>query len=263
MGGVPGALSNEPPAAAEAPETLADGAEAADAAATTTADKGNRRSQTTRNYELDRTIAHTRPAVGQVRRLSVAVVVRNPRVEEAAAPAEEGAEAAPTGFDAATLARMENLVKEAIGYDAARGDSVRVTNVDFVEPPLPEPLPEPPLWEQPWVWSVAKQVLGGLFVLFIVFGVIRPTVRSLMSRQQEAAVAAASPDVALLGADGNAAVAADGSPVAGQAALPGGQIAGQQALPAPGQPADVGQLREMVNQDPRVAAQVIKGWVAE
>ncbi|MEQ8663403.1 MAG: flagellar basal-body MS-ring/collar protein FliF, partial [Gammaproteobacteria bacterium] len=190
-GGIPGALSNEPPALASAPETL-DG-EGAGEASSAGAGPENRRTQTTRNYELDRTISHTRPAVGTVRRLSVAVVVRNPApapaAADAAADAEAGADAADAAaavpapaFDAAQLARLETLVKEAIGFDAARGDSVSVTPADFLAPPAPEPLPEPPLWEQPWVWSVGKQVLGGLFALFVLFGVIRPTVKSLMTR---------------------------------------------------------------------------------
>ncbi|MCB1747875.1 MAG: flagellar M-ring protein FliF, partial [Gammaproteobacteria bacterium] len=91
-GGVPGALSNEPPAAATAPEQVgaADGT-GQQATTASAAANGNRRSQTTRNYELDRTISHTRPATGTVRRLSVAVVVRNPAPTAAADGAAETA----------------------------------------------------------------------------------------------------------------------------------------------------------------------------
>ncbi|MGR8921401.1 MAG: flagellar basal-body MS-ring/collar protein FliF, partial [Gammaproteobacteria bacterium] len=177
-GGVPGSLTNEPPAGAEVPE---EGVASISTVDDAKAVAGNRRSQTTRNYELDRTIAHTKAASGSIRRLSVAVVLRNPAA--AAEASANGEEAAPAGgFSDAELARMETLVKEAIGFDAARGDSVSVTGADFLAPPEPEPLPEPPIWEQPWVWSVGKQLLAGLFVLFVLFGVIRPTVRSFTNR---------------------------------------------------------------------------------
>ncbi|MGE0484873.1 MAG: flagellar basal-body MS-ring/collar protein FliF [Gammaproteobacteria bacterium] len=270
-GGVPGALSNEPPAVASAPEQVA--APGADgAAAATTAEAGapgNRRSQTTRNYELDRTISHTRPATGNVRRLSVAVVVRNPAPVAAPATAADDAAAdgaadaaeepavVATGFDAEQLARLERLVKEAVGFDAARGDSVSVTNADFHTPPEAEPLPEPPIWQQPWVWSVGKQVLGGLFALFVLFGVIRPTVKSLMTKPLAVAGTAGEQGAAR---DGEVlpagAVGADGRP----AALPGA-VAGQPLLASSDVDPSLDQVKQFVSQDPKIAAQVIKGWV--
>ncbi|MEQ8234207.1 MAG: flagellar basal-body MS-ring/collar protein FliF, partial [Gammaproteobacteria bacterium] len=267
-GGIPGALSNEPPAAATAPETLADADAAAGEATASATAAGNRRSQTTRNYELDRTISHTRPAVGTVRRLSVAVVVRNPAPPPAAAATDEAAaedgasEDAPApaaGFDAEQLARLETLVKEAIGFDAARGDSVSVTPADFLAPPAPEPLPEPPLWEQPWVWSVGKQVLGGLFALFVLFGVIRPTVKNLMTKPLSVAGTGAG------AAEGEMLPA--GQQGAGQggamAALPGGQQAPSLPLLASSDiDPNIDNVKQFVSQDPKIAAQVLKGWVA-
>ncbi len=286
-GGVPGALSNEPPGPATAPENTAatDAAVAPDAAvAATSAAAGNRRNQTTRNYELDRTISHTRPATGSIRRLSVAVVVRNPTPTEAApasgaaapaagAPADPNA-AAPAaetaaGFSDAELERMNNLVKEAIGFDAGRGDSVRITNADFLTPPVPEPMPATPLWERPWVWSVGKQALAGVFALFVLFGVIRPTMKSLMSKPLPAGSMSGS------GAAGGALEHTTGS----AAALSGPSAAVSNALPAlpgvtrqaDGRPLlvssdidpNIDQVKQFVSQDPRVAAQVIKGWVGD
>ncbi len=261
VGGVPGALSNEPPVPSEVPEEIGGADAAGDTTATAASGPDNRRSQTTRNYELDRTISHTRPAVGRVRRLSVAVVVRNPRTEapaEEAADGEETAPEPPAGFDPEALARMEKLVKEAIGFDAARGDSVSVTNADFLVPPAPEPLPEPALWEQPWVWSVGKQVLGGLFALFVLFGVIRPAMRSLMAKPLQVTAGG--------GAEGGVAALADGSAAAqggGQAALPPGQDPNQPLLASSDIDANLDQVKQFVNQDPKIAAQVIKGWVGE
>lgn len=256
VGGVPGALSNEPPIEAQAPESVADNATEGAAAATSMA---NRRNQTTRNYELDRTISHTRAALGEVRRLSVAVVVRNPAKLEASG--EEETEEQASGFDAETLARMETLVKEAIGFDAARGDSVSVTNADFLKPAAPEPLPEVPIWQQPWVWSVGKQVLGGVFALFILFGVIRPTVKNLMTKPLTIDAQAVGADGELLppGEDGQA-QGADGVP-----ALPGNTAANnaQALLPSLDANPMIDDVKQFANQDPKVAAQVLKGWVQE
>ena len=271
-GGIPGALSNEPPAQASAPEDVADAGAATGEAAQAGALPGNRRTQTTRNYELDRTISHTRPAVGTVRRLSVAVVVRNPAPPPAVEPAEGAAEedaaadAAPPpapGFDAAQLERIESLVKEAIGFDAARGDSVSVTPADFLAPPAPEPLPEPPIWEQPWVWSVGKQVLGGLFALFVLFGVIRPTVKSLMTKPLSVAGTASEGEMLPAGERQGALAGQGGEGGNGMAALPPGQQSAQLPLLASTEvDPNIDNVKQFVSQDPKIAAQVIKGWVA-
>ena len=292
--GVPGALSNQPPGPATAPEQTAAAATPTPGAATvpTPAPKAatsNKRNQSTRNYELDRTISHTKAAVGSVRRLSVAVVVRSPAaattVDQAADKTADKTEAAKTGAAATTsiaaaaaskglsdaeIERMTNLVKEAIGFDATRGDSVSITSAEFLAPPVPEPLPEPAFWRQPWVWSVGKQVVGGLLALFILFGVIRPTVKSLMSRPLPAT---GSSELATVG---GTALAAN----SGLMALPGGHAGTGRAplaalpssQPRPGSgpllvssdiDPNIDTVKQFVTNDPRVAAQVIKGWVGE
>ncbi|MGD9601972.1 MAG: flagellar basal-body MS-ring/collar protein FliF [Gammaproteobacteria bacterium] len=289
-GGVPGALSNSPPADAAAPEAIAesdagaDGAVPGAAAATEQeATPQNRRKQTTRNYELDRTISHTRPSTGTIRRLSVAVVVRNvvppaPAADPAAADAGDAAPAegeaaapaaapAPVEFTPEQIERMTQLVRETIGFDAARGDTVSVTGADFLAPPMPAAMPEPPLWEQPWVWNVAKQAAGALFVLFLVFGVLKPTIRSMLAKPALTGTLAAAAG-ALPGPDGQPALAgaaAETLALPGAAGAAGGTAArGEIPLLASGAPHEnIEQVRNIVVQDPRVAAQVIKGWVGE
>lgn len=76
------------------------------------------------------------------------------------------------------IERITALVRDAVGYSAARGDSISVINAPFVYDEL-ETLPEIPLWEQPWVWDLAKQILAGLFILILIFGVLRPILRNL------------------------------------------------------------------------------------
>jgi len=169
--GIPGALSNQPPQDGFAPE------EATGANATET--PTNRRSQATRNFELDRTLSYSRNDSGRIARLTVAVVIddliqRNP--ETGAAERQPWSEN--------ELERLTSLVRNAVGYSAARGDSVSVINSPFVEGTVEE-IPELPLWEQPWVWELAKQVLAGLFVLILIFGVLRPILRNLATRSDK------------------------------------------------------------------------------
>lgn len=268
-GGVPGALSNEPPLEATSPEEIENARTVPGDETVNTKQGESKRLQSTTNYELDRTVSHTKPSLGTIQRLSVAVVIRR-RAVVAAAPAAEDPAADPEaavetvsateqligGYTAAQLEEMTTMVKESIGFDPTRGDTVMVTSADFVVPETPEALPELPIWEQPWVWDVAKQALGAIFVLFLVFGVIRPTIKSLIIRPTTVA--------------GNYAIAADGS----VEALPSGvessgdnalasREQGHSMLQGPELPQDVEGVREYVNKEPKITAQVVRGWVGE
>lgn len=167
--GIPGALSNEPPAAGTAPEQANKGKTAAGSGKSPS--KNQRRS--TLNYELDRTINHTKKSPTTLRRLSVAVVI-----DDKISLNAKG-ETIRTKYTADELTQMTKLVREAIGFNALRGDSVNVNNTGFADLTALESLPEIPLWEQDWFWSIVKQSLAGLAVIFLVFGVLKPTIRSL------------------------------------------------------------------------------------
>ena len=257
QGGIPGALSNSPPTTAAAPEQTpaATAANASPASAKPEAKvptTSNRRTQSTRNYELDHTISHTKPSMGSIRRLSVAVLVRNPSAP--VVPDKKGKGKGKKDAQAATaiapeqIEHMTQLVKQAIGFDLARGDTVSVTAADFLAPPIPEPLPPQPIWQQPWVMDVGKQALGALFVLFLVFGVLKPTMKSMLAKPQLASAAA-------LEAPGGGGLPALPGTIEGAAA------ASLRTFGAPHE--NLEQLRQVVAQDPRVAAQVIKGWVGD
>lgn len=274
-GGVPGALSNEPPLEASAPEQIGNGPTAPGDEIASAQQPESKRMQSTRNYELDRTISHTKPSLGSIQRLSVAVVIRSRAVAEvpdaASAPADPAVPANPAaatgavsaaeeqlvgGYTVAQLEEMTTIVKESIGFDPTRGDTVMVTSADFIVPVTPEALPDLPIWEQPWVWDVAKQALGAIFVLFLVFGVIRPTIKSLIVRPTTVA--------------GNYAIAADGSVEALPSTLEsqganafGAQEKRQSMLEGPELPRDVEGVREYVSKEPKVTAQVVRGWVGE
>ncbi len=167
--GIPGALSNEPPAAGTAPEQAGQQQNAQTNAQPPS--KNQRRS--TLNYELDRTINHTKKSPATLRRLSVAVVIDD-KISE-----DKDGKIIRTKYTADELARITKLVQEAVGFNSLRGDSVNVVNSGFVSGETLEELPEVPIWEQGWFWTVVKQSIAGLAVLFLIFGVLKPTFRSL------------------------------------------------------------------------------------
>lgn len=231
--GIPGALSNQPPPAGTVSPQPGLQTETASTPQRST-------SRAIRNYELDRTISHTRQSPVSLRRLSVAVVVDYHTSKTKKGKIEK------TPLEAAELERITALVKETVGLSETRGDTINVVNTPFQLPEEVEPLPEPPIWEQPWVLGLAKQLLGGLAVLFIAFGVLRPMLRNLATHGKNAA------------ADAQAQLANQN---AGQLAL----ADGSQGMMNRG-PADRQQLMEMAStmakDDPKRVAQVLNGWVA-
>jgi flagellar M-ring protein FliF len=158
---------------------------------------------------------------------------------------DEKGETQRVPLEAGEMERITSLVREAVGLNEARGDTINVVNTPFRLPEDVEPLPDVPIWEQPWVLSLGKQLLGVLAVLFIAFGVLRPMLRNL-STQGKYAAAQALP--------------------AGQA---GGQLAlGEDQLTLSNQARPSGQqLLEMAStmakDDPKRVAQVLNTWVAK
>ncbi|MCB1858273.1 MAG: flagellar M-ring protein FliF [Gammaproteobacteria bacterium] len=239
--GVPGALSNQPPASGSAPEVAAGGE---DGGASEDVPR-NTSKRATRNFELDRTVSHTRLSTGNLRRLSVAVVVddlvtlgeNGSRVRRERTPEE--------------INRITQLVKEAIGFNGTRGDSVKVINASFMEPVEMEPLPEPPIWEQPWVWNLLKQVGGIVLVIMLIFFVLKPTLHRLTAPPVPARNPEGGSDQGGSERDG------DGNPKLHSAE-------GGYRLPGPEAYEDTLEAaRKLVSDDPKRVAQVIKSWVAE
>ncbi len=239
-GGVPGALSNQPAIDGTAPE-VAGNSEAADGK--NQSGVGSSQSRATRNYELDKTISHTRSATGSLNRLSVAVVIDYKKTL-----GDKGKitriEHTPEELD-----QITNLVKEAIGFNIIRGDRVNVMNSPFSVPDAIEPLPEAPIWQQAWVWDIAKQVGGGLFVLFLVFGILRPAIKNMMNKE------ITLHQSALTGPGG----------VAAQLTSDGEEHSTEMKAieSAPEYDKSIHNVKEMVNTDPKLAAQVVRNWVGE
>ena len=232
--GVPGAASNMPP-----------GPEAVAAAA------GNNQStrNATRNYELDRTLQHTRQPGGRIARVSVAVLVDHiPRANA------EG-KLVPQALSEAELGRVEALVKQAVGFNAERGDSVSVMNAPFVRETTPVAVP--PVWEQPMAQNALRLVLGALIILALVFGVLRPTLRQITGagKKDEPAAVPPTADIELVDVNGQPlpALAADQVELSPTAVL---------AAPVDNYEERLRMAREAVRADSKRVAQVVKGWVA-
>ncbi|MBC3235010.1 MULTISPECIES: flagellar basal-body MS-ring/collar protein FliF [Pseudomonas] len=268
--GVPGALSNQPPAPASAPQTTGGAAASAGAVqpgqplldangqqimdpatgqpmlAPYPADKRN---QSTKNFELDRSISHTKQQQGRVNRLSVSVVVD----DQVKVNAADGAVTrAPWSAD--ELARFTRLVQDAVGFDASRGDSVSVINMPF-SAERGEVIAEPAFYSQPWFWDIVKQVLGVLFILVLVFGVLRPVLNNITGNGKKQLAAFGGSDVELGGMGG-----LDGELANDRVSLGGPQSI---LLPSPseGYDAQLNAIKSLVAEDPGRVAQVVKEWI--
>ena len=248
--GVPGALSNQPPGSATAPLN-APAKGAAKGAPAEPPSPGSSHREATTNYELDKTITHTRAEVGAVRRLSAAVVVNHRR------EVKEGKSEA-TALPEAEIAQLNNLVRQAIGFNEKRGDTVNLVNAAFNEAERVEV-------EGPTVVAeVTQRLLGNLntllwtlaaivAALFVYLMVLRPVLRDLARAGERdlAAQEAYAQAMAAAAGSGEAAAAGAGGPGSAQPIRTG----------ARGFEADLQAVKDLAKQEPQSVANVVKDWV--
>ncbi|HEX7633653.1 MAG TPA: flagellar basal-body MS-ring/collar protein FliF [Noviherbaspirillum sp.] len=249
--GVPGSLTNQPPAPSTAPLT-----QPASATAANTAASGSSQRESTVNYEVDKTVRYVQQPMGGIKRLSVAVVVNYKRV------IDKTGKVTSRPLTEAEKNEITDLVKEAMGYNKERGDSLNVVNSPFagVEKDV---IPEPPLWKQPEMLELAKEagkyLLYALLLMFLYFKLFKPLLARLThkeeekdEKEEEAALPAPRVD-----AEGNPlpheepdsiALDANGEPMAQQ--NPPYQVALEQA-------------KRLARSNPKVVANVVKEWVSE
>jgi flagellar M-ring protein FliF len=240
--GVPGALTNQPP---EGGTALPPGARAnvaatpaAAGAAQASATPDNSSKQATRNYEIDRTVAYTRQPAGRLQRLTVAVLIDNMR-----STATDG-KVTETPLTEEQIGRINTLVRDAVGFDEARGDRVSVMNQSFMPEAVQaaEELKGPAIWERPIVKDIIKLVAGFVVLLLLLLMVVRPLMKNL-SAATKLLMNPPQPVPAAAGA-GGADAAAPSRPVTA--------IAYEQQIAT---------ARSMVAKDPARVAQVVKDWV--
>lgn len=249
--GVPGALSNQPPQPASAPIVASNGA-----SGVTTTPVSDRKDSTT-NYELNKTVQHLEQPMGGIKRLSVAVVVNYLRVVDA----KGHATMQPVTAD--KLAQVNQLVKDAMGFDAARGDSVNVVNSPFTADI--DPNADLPWWRTPDMIALAKQLatyLGiGAVALFLYFVMVKPALRRAFPPPEPVAAAALpSPDEPIL---------LDGIPAAERAATASvAELESDNELLALENSKhkyerNLEFARNIARQDPKIVATVVKNWVSD
>lgn len=236
--GVPGALSNQPPKTGTTDPNKAQTAQMQQSSST----------QSTRNYEVDRVISHSKKIPGQLQRVSVAVLVDY----RSQSNAEGKVERVP--LSAEEMDRITALVKEAVGFSEQRKDTLSVLNSSF-QPTSVEEIVDVPIWEQPWVWDLAKQALGILFVLVLMFGVLKPTMHKLAHKELPAPAETEENQAKALAAPG--AEGEEGELAEDQLSL-SSDTQGVHLLPGED---PLAQAKRLVQEDPKLVAQVMKTWV--
>ncbi|EDZ97556.1 flagellar M-ring protein FliF, partial [Burkholderia sp. H160] len=246
--GVPGALSNQPPQPASAPIVAANGASSV--ATTPISDHKD----STTNYELDKTVRHVDQPMGGIHRLSVAVVVNYLRVVDA----KGHVTMQPVSAD--KLMQITQLVKDAMGFDASRGDSVNVVNSAFTTDL--DPNADLPWWRTPDMLALYKQIatyLGiGAVALFLYFVMVKPALRRAFPPPPEPVPALMSPDEPVL-LDGIPAEEREGAIVEIETdsetlALENAKHKYERNLEF---------ARSIARQDPKIVATVVKNWVSD
>jgi flagellar M-ring protein FliF len=243
--GIPGALSNQPPGTSGAPvipgaatpgnptsPPNAAGTAQANAASSGPSSSAQR---STRNFEVDRTLSYVKQPVGSLKRLNVGVVLDDFQKVDA----DGKVTTAP--MSDTDIKRFTQLIKESIGLKDERGDQINVLNQAFKGDAVLPPVDALPLWQQPWLIQLAKQIVGAGLVLLVAFLVLRPLMKSLTKSSGRSSAALAE-DV-----DG------DRLSISGQ---------GKAIKLSPSFEQQIAAARTLVGQDPRRAAQVVKDWVA-
>ena len=234
--GVPGAASNQAATPATAPLAAASAAPLQGAQGGITGTGARRESQI--NFEADKTVAVKRNAVGEIRRVNVAVMVNHRSTHDA-----KTGKAVSTPLSDDEMKKLTELVQEAVGYNKDRGDSVRVVNIPFHNEPKLEP-EAVPVWRQTWLLDLLR-VAGmpaalTLVALMLLLGVVRPALR---------------PDSPLPPPEKLSAVVDDTE------ALPAPSAEELLALDAPKLQQQLTNAREMAKQNPLAVANILRTWI--
>ncbi len=216
--GPPGSLSNTPPESDA--DRKAGGAGASG---------GNSSSESTKNYEIDKTVTYKKSGAAKVSALSVAVVVDNETTYD---PKTKKSTSKPIAQD--KLNKITDLVKATIGYDEKRGDKVTVVNSNFI--PLPETQSSSMhVWDEPWFWDMLKRFIGialGLSILFMLYRKMTKFAKT----------------------DGGTELAPVGEDKNGYYMTPEMQALKQE---------QINRLKELANREPNRVASVIKNWIGK
>ncbi|MES3676318.1 flagellar basal-body MS-ring/collar protein FliF [Halomonas elongata] len=262
--GVPGALSNTPPGFAESPIATApeDGEDAAaDADQDAEGEETGQASQAQRrlsrddviNYEVDRQVSHVEHQRGRIERLSAAVVV-----DYRQTPAEQpDGESTAAPLDDDELAQVKRLVQQALGFSEARGDQVTVVNRPFADESSSQA--ELAWWQRPELQRLAfglgRYLLVGLALLLLYLLLLRPLIRRYTERPLPAAVSPTPSIDTRIGDEPSDEDATSGEDE------PASQATPRRRRKASAYEQNLNDLREMAQEDPRMVAMIVRGWM--
>jgi len=261
LGGIPGALSNQPPLESSIPENATGGG-------LTKAIPSRKHSESTKNYELDEAISHTKQQTGVIRRVSVSVALDYVEGTAPLPATTEGddeevstvAAVAKEPRSISEIASIRRLLQGSIGFDLQRGDVLEVVTIPFARSDF-APVAETPMWEQPWFMKVLKLVMGALVIIVLILAVVRPMLKRLIYPDQtpedygdkslDSHIDLGDETMDMLTSDfdaGNVGFAADGS----------------LQLPDLHRDEDVLKaVRALVANEPELSSQVVKSWLNE
>ncbi|MDC5803657.1 flagellar basal-body MS-ring/collar protein FliF [Vibrio europaeus] len=248
VAGVPGALSNQPPADASIPQDVAQMKDG------TTLGQGSVHKEATRNFELDTTISHERRQTGVVNRQTVAVAVKNRAVVN-----PDTGETSYQPIPEAELNSIKQLLIGTVGFSEARGDLLNVLSMQFAQPEI-EVMTDVPLWEHPNFNDWIRWFASALVIIVVVLVLVRPALKKLLNpASDEDEDQLYGPDGLPIGADG-------------ETSLIGGDLDGGELfefgssidLPNLHKDEDVLKaVRALVANEPELAAQVVKNWMQD
>ncbi len=170
LGGIPGALSNQPPLDSNIPENANGGAQQK-------AMPGRKHLESTKNYELDEAISHTKQQAGIIRRISVSVALDY----LSATDAEGATTQSPRTVE--EMANIRRLLQGSIGFNLQRGDILEVVTLPFSRVDLGEAV-DVPIYEEPWFLKMLKLVMGALVIIVLILAVVKPMLKRLIYPEQ-------------------------------------------------------------------------------
>jgi len=252
--GVPGALTNQPPAPATAPivnpPVAGAAAGAANAAATPATTNGTSHKDATINYEVDKTVRYVQQPMGGVKRLTVAVVINYKRT------VDQTGKVVMKPLTEAEKGQIADLVREAMGFNKDRGDSLNVVNTQFNS----DAEPELPLWKQPDMIQLAKEigkyVLLAAVLLYLYFGVLRPIIWKITGKEEKEALARAQAEAAEAAAAAGVMYDPDNPDAVVQLSGEAAELDERAAYKA-----NLETAKQWAKNDPKLVASIIKTWV--
>lgn len=242
--GIPGALTNQPPAESDIPE---------EAAGLAQEQRRNERSrkEATRNFELDTTISHSQSATGDIRRLTVSVAVDHKTITNEDGTTERVA------LNQEELTRIDRLLRGGLGFDISRGDAIEVVAVPFNRPVLDD-IGGVPFYEKAWFLHLLR-ILGAVAVLIVLLlTLVRPMVKRLLGTEELPDNVDLDGQNALMGSNDLTLLAEQAEQDEGMFGIREGRL----QLPDLNKDEDVLlAIRALVANEPDLAAQVIRDWV--